>query len=453
MANAIQSGVVVTEVPNPALNVPPGQINIAAIVGGGSPTIVVSNIQVVKGLTNGTDPIPGTISGDVQSIIGVGVAPGYFNFIPGTDFVQNDNAIQWLPGGSQPPVGSFYWTNINKIKDSSFYQPLTFFDIDDVRATYGPELQNGIMNDITMAAALIFTAGGDGTIVKAVQIVDGSTTSYFSALDKLQTEELDTLVVTGITNSSVLAYTIQHVQLMSSDSIGMERHAYAAPFNLNDVPATIGALASQINSDRVWMTTPPSMGITVRDVGTQLDVRLVLSSIYGGGSSMAGIEAANDAATPLLRKRLPGSVDTNGFKYINSEVIFFISKGVNIIDSDASGAFVREASTTNVFSIETVEPSIRRIKDVLRKTVRNTLNQRYIGNKLLPGSLSNIQASVQAILTNFINGTLITAFRNISAKLDSVDPRKVDVSFEIAPVFPLRFIQVTFSIFVNSNLG
>jgi len=451
MANVQQSGVVVTEVPNPALNVPPGNINIAAVVGGGSPTITVSNIQVVKGLTNGTDVIPGTLSGEVQSITGVGVAPGYFNFIPGSDFVQADNAITWLSGG-QPPVGSFYYTSINKVKDSTFYQPLTFFDIDDVRATYGAELQNGIVNDITLAASLIFTAGGDGCIVKAVQIVDGSTTSYFDAIDKLQTEEIDTLVVTGITNSAVLSKTIQHVQLMSSDSIGMERHAYAAPFNLNDTVPTIGALAQSINSDRIWITAPPSVGVTTRDVGTSQDVRLVVSSIYAG-AAMAGVEAANDAATPLLRKRLPANVDANNFKYLNNEVVYFISTGVNVLQQDASGVFVRESSTTAVSSIETVEPSVRRIKDVLRKTVRNTLNTRYIGGKLLKGGLSNIESTTQAILTNFINSTLITAFRNISAKLDTVDPRKVNVSFEIAPVFPLRFVQVTFSIFVNSNLG
>jgi tail sheath protein len=453
MANAIQSGVVVTEVPNPALNVPPGQQNITAIVGGGSPTIVVANIQITKGATNGTDVIPGTISGSVQSIIGVGVAPGYFNFILGTDYIQTDNTIVWQNGGNQPPTGAFYWANINKNKDASFYQPLTFFDIDDVRSTYGPELQNGIQNDITLAASLVFTAGGDGTIVIGCQIVDGSTTSYFSAIDKLQTVELDTLVVTGITNSSVLAYTIQHVELMSSDSIGMERHAYAAPMNLNDVPATIGALAQSIDSDRITLTTPPSMGVTVLDVGTNQDVRLAISSIYGGGASLAGLEAANDVATPLLRKVLPGNVDTNGFAYINSEVIYFISQGVTIIDQNASGAFVRESSTTNVSSIETVEPSIRRIKDVVRKTVRTTLNNRYIGNKLLQGSISNVASSVQAILTNFINATIITGFQNITAKQDSVDPRKIDISFQIAPVFPLRFIQVTFSIFVNTNLG
>lgn len=452
MATSIrESGVVITEVPNPSLNVGPGSVNITGIVGTGSSTIDVQNVQVIKGVTNGADTLPSTLSGQVQSIIGVGDTPGYFNYISGADYSQVDNTLQWL-GAKQPTSGAAYFASYKKVKGTEFYQPATYFSIDDVRTTCGPELNNGVISEITLAANLVFQAGGDGTIVVVCQAVDGTTSGYIDALALMEKEEIDTLIVPGATNTAVLSAVIDHVGRMSTDYNQKERHAWVASSNLNDTVQTIGTLAASINSDRINLIAPPSVGITIRDIGTNVDTRLVLSSIYGG-AALAGVETANDVATPLLRKRLPAMVDVNSFKYIRSEVLYMLGSGVTILQQDASGTYVKEASTTAPASIETVEPSIRRIKDLLRKQVRETLNTRYIGTKLLGGSLSNIEASTQAILTNFINSTLITAFRNISAKLDSVDPRQVNVSFEISPVFPLRFIQVTFSIFVNNQLG
>lgn len=447
--NVKESGVIVSEIENPSLALGPGVQNIAGIVGTGSATVEVDNVETVKGLTNGLDTIPNTLSGQVASIIGVGVAPGYFNFVAGTDFNQNDNQVQWLPSGQQPTTGASYYVSYNMVKDASYYEPLTFFSIDDVRATYGPELKNGIISEITLASLLAFEAGGDGTVVVAVQAVDGQTSSYIDALAKLERVEVDTVVVPGVTNTQVLTAVIDHVELQSTDFNQKERHAWVASSNLNDTVATIGALATAIASDRVNLIAPSSVGITVKDVGTTQDARLVVSSVYAG-AALAGVEAANDAATPLLRKRLPARLDVNSFQYIRSEILFMLRSGVTILQQNDSGVYVKEASTTDVSSIERVEPSVRRIKDVLRKTVRAALDARYIGTKLLSGTTKNIEASVQSILQNFISSSIITAFRGISAKLDSVDPRQVNVSFEVAPVFPLRFIQVTFSIFVNT---
>jgi len=447
-----ESGVVVSEVANPSLALGPGVINITGIVGTASSTIEVDNVEVVKGLTNGADALPNTVSGDVASIIGVGAAPGYFNFIAGTDFNQVDNTVQWLGSGLQPTTGATYYASYNKNKvDPAYFNPVTLFSIDDCRQLYGPELSNGVVSEITLAALLAFEAGGDGTVVMACQAINGATSSYIDAIQKFEREDIDTLIVVGATNTQVRQEVINHVESMSTDFNQKERHAWIPSANLNDTVTTIGNLAAQIGSDRVNLIAPPSMGITVKDVGTGNDARLVLSSVYGG-AALAGVESANDVATPLLRKRLPSRMDANNFKYIRSEVLFMLRGGVTILQSDTNGVYVKEASTTDTGSIETVEPSIRRIKDLLRKQVRSTLDTRYIGTKLLGGSLRNIEASTQAILSNFLNSSIITAFRNITAKLDTVDPRQVNVSFEVSPVFPLRFINVSFSIFVNTAL-
>ena len=441
--NVKESGVIVSEIENPSLALGAGVQNIAGIVGTGSATVQVDNVETVKGLTNGSDVIPNTTTGQVASIIGVGVAPGYFNFVAGTDFNQNDNQVQWLPAGQQPVTGAAYYVSYNLVKDATYYEPKMFFSIDDVRAIYGAELNNGVISEISLASLLAFEAGGDGTVVVACQAVNGGTSSYIDALAKLEREEVDTVIVTGVTNSMVRTAVIDHVELQSTDYNQKERHAWIASSNLNDTVQTIGSMATQIASDRVNLIAPASVGVTVKDVGTTQDVRLVVSSIYAG-AAFAGVEAANDVATPLLRKKLPARLDVNNFKYIRSEILFMLRSGVTILQQNDSGVYVKEASTTDVSSIERVEPSVRRIKDVLRKTVRSALDARYIGTKLLGGTTKNIEASVQSILQNFISSSIITAFRGISAKLDSVDPRQVNVSFEVAPVFPLRFIQVTF---------
>jgi hypothetical protein len=444
-----ESGVVVSEIENPSLAIGAGTVNVTGIVGTASATVEVDNAEVTKGAFNGTDTIPNTTVSNVASVLGVGSSPGFFDFVAGVDYNIVNNTIVWI--GQQPSTAALYYVSYKLVKDATYYTPKTLFSIDDVRAIYGAELNNGVISEITLAALLTFESGGDGTIVVTCQAVDGQTSSYIDALTQLEREEVDTLIVTGVTNTQVRSAVINHVQAMSTDFNQKERHAWIAPANLNDTVQTIGTLADGINSDRVNMVAPPSVGITLKDVGTTTDARLVVSSVYAG-AALAGIETANDAATPLLRKRLPSRLDVNSYKYIRSEILFMLRSGVTILQQDSNGVYVKEASTTDTSSIERVEPSVRRIKDLLRKVVRDTLNTRYIGTKLLTGSLSNIQASVQAILSNFISSTLITAFRNISAKLDSVDPRQVNVSFEIAPVFPLRFVNVSFSIFVNSAL-
>jgi hypothetical protein len=244
---------------------------------------------------------------------------------------------------------------------------------------------------------------------------------------------------------------------MSTDYEKKERTTIIGPTGLNDSVSSISAQAQAIASDRVSLIAPPSLGYTFQDSVTAEDVRVELSSVFAG-AALSGIESnpSNTPATPLLRKQLPARIDINSFNYLRSELIMLASAGVLPLRSIDGGApIVYDQLTTDVTSIEKEERPIRRIKDFVRKGVRDVLDGRYIGTEILGAStLDNIQKTIQSTLDAYQGVVLVPggdglSYRNIRAVFNSVDPRQVDIRFEIGPIFTLKFITVVFSIFTQ----
>ena len=81
--------------------------------------------------------------------------------------------------------------------------------------------------------------------------------------------------------------------------------------------------------------------------------------------------------------------------------------------------------------------------------MRRVLESIYIGQKILNGTTSQVKSTVQAVLGNLVTSEILTAFQGVRASINISDPTQIDVSFEIAPVFPLNFILITFSLAPN----
>lgn len=447
-ANYKAPGVTIKEITNPANISVPGGYNVSAIVATGSSTIDFNNVPAIK--ASGVDTIPSRLINEVNSIIGIGDYPGFFNYVLDVDFqLINGYQVTWLTA-NQPALGSTFYISYKKTKVADDFASIRFFDIDDVRKQYGNEVENGVVTSpLTLMALLELEARGEGGGIICVQAADGSTQEFIKAIDKLEDEEVDTILVTGVTNSQVSSYLQSHVNLCSSDSVGKERTTFVAATSITATVNAQGTSADAINNDRVCFIVPPAIGLTVKDAITGEAVRVVVSSVYAG-ANISGIESNpdNDPATPMLRKKLSSKIDLNGFKYLKKEKNFLASKSCFVLEQDPVTAQVSvfDALTTSSNSPDTQERSVRRIKDRIRKDLRTALDARYIGQKNVNGMESNVQMSAQSLLSNFVDTDVIREARNIKATRNPLDDREIRLSFEILPVYPLKFITISFSI-------
>lgn len=449
MANQYKApGVTIKEIANPANIAVPGGYNVTAIVATGSSNIDFDNIPLVR--TAGDDTITDRLVSEVSSIIGIGDYPGYNNYTLGVDYELLDgNKVKWLTS-HQPALAATYYVSYKKVKAAADFAAIRFFDIDDVRKQYGNEVENGVVtSQLTLAALLELEARGEGGGIICVQAEDGTTQKFIEAIDKLENEDLDTIICTGVTNTQVRNYLNGHIQQCSSDTFGKERTAFISSDSLTDTVAQQGTTADALDTDRLCFIAPPAIGVTVKDAITNESVRIVVPSLYAG-ANISGIESNpdNDPATPMLRKKLSSRIDLNDFKYLKKEKNYLASKSCFVLEEHPVTAQVSvyDALTTSSSSPDTQERSVRRIKDRIRKDIREALDARYVGQKNVNGMESNIEMSTQSLLSNFVDADIIREVRNIKATRNPLDDREIKLSFEILPVYPLKFISITFSI-------
>lgn len=151
--------------------------------------------------------------------------------------------------------------------------------------------------------------------------------------------------------------------------------------------------------------------------------------------------------TPLTRKNLVGFDIEKDRKYTIDQLNLLGDDGLTVVEPLSSGGRVVYGLTT-VQSGNPVEEeiSVVRIRDYVAQTAREVLENRYIGGIIDNQTVANIKNTTNAILESLVAQRIITEFANVTAKVDSVEPRQVNVGFDVAPVFPLNWIFIEFSI-------
>lgn len=162
----------------------------------------------------------------------------------------------------------------------------------------------------------------------------------------------------------------------------------------------------------------------------------------------AGFLAAESyIPTPLTRKNLVGFDIEKTELFSIDQLNLLGDDGLTVVEPLASGGRVVFGLTT-VQSGNPVEEeiSIVRIRDFVAKTTRNVLEDRFVGGLIEDQTVANIKATTRGILESLVAQRIITEFANVTARVDSIEPRQVNVGFDIAPVFPLNWIKIEFSI-------
>lgn len=93
-----------------------------------------------------------------------------------------------------------------------------------------------------------------------------------------------------------------------------------------------------------------------------------------------------------------------------------------------------------------IEPSIWRIRDRVAIDVRTLLENRFVGSVVTNDVIDDIQVTTRNFLKSKIDQNIITGYANVRVEVDSVEPRQVNVSFDIAPVFPLNDVVIRITV-------
>jgi hypothetical protein len=151
--------------------------------------------------------------------------------------------------------------------------------------------------------------------------------------------------------------------------------------------------------------------------------------------------------TPLTRKNLVGFDIEKDHKYTIDQLNLLGDAGLTVVEPLSSGGrIVYGITTVQTGNPVEEEPSVVRIRDYVAQSTRTILEERFIGGVIDDQTVANIKSTTVSILESLVAQRIITQYANVTAKVDSQEPRQVNVGFDVAPVFPLNWIKIEFSI-------
>lgn len=360
--------------------------------------------------------------------IGAGTANGVLGFTEGI-----------ITYSSQEPLpGVKYSLSYTRAKTSADYVPATFFDLPSVVSAYGPVSTS---NSISLAAMLAFQNGASAVMGMQLNPSDGATLTQFQkALDKLRSVDLN-IIVPLSTDTNLYAYVKAHVDNMSSLQ---EQRFRTALVGLGGTPSIseIKALAAGLKDRRVALVYPPSATVLIPgdSAASTVDGSYIAAAIGG-----IRVNPAFDVAEPLLRKQVVGFASIQD-TLLRTQKNVIANSGVMIVENQNGVARVRDGLTTDLTTADSSEYSVTEILDFVSITTRTFLDAAFIGTKFLNDTPKLMSASLEIILQSMVEGKILTGQSNIRVVRNQQDPRQIDVSFLVAPVFGVKYILISFTI-------
>lgn len=162
---------------------------------------------------------------------------------------------------------------------------------------------------------------------------------------------------------------------------------------------------------------------------------------------LAGLLASVNVTETAMGKDESAVIVTNKFKKSATELQELTTNGISFFIPSAGGAKILRPITTSQSSNPVLqEPSVLRIRDYIAYSVRRILEARFIGKPIVV----NLDNDILKMVVNFckaqIEAKLLTDAKNFKVIQDKSEPRQMDVSFDIEPVFPLVYINVSFRV-------
>lgn len=346
-----------------------------------------------------------------------------------------------------PAEGDVFYASYGYKKPESAFVPKVFTDYQSVVNEYGNydvTASGKVTNSLALAAEIAFLNGAQPLVL--VQAKNDSDFEMKKAIDKLERD------VEGITNiNSVVALTeskvvgahlMTHVVNMSSPTIGKERMMYFAAAT-NEAPTASAQAAKDFSNERVVYVAPGAAVKEIKDINTG---KVSLRTVPGAypAVAVAAVGLMNDPAEPLTLKNITGFTSL-GVLYTEAEKNIMAEQGVLVLEQYGAAMRIRHGITTSTAEVNSSEITLVQIKDYVIEAARTTLGELYVGRKLMPTVVGDVQNTLQNILAQFVGQEVIISFDGVSVARSAEDPRAIDVVFEIEAVYPLNYVNISFS--------
>jgi len=338
------------------------------------------------------------------------------------------------------------------LKDTTLdYDPRLFSSQQSVVTWYGTA---GVDNTVSLGSQIYFENGGG--LVVGVQVTADTYAGYTAAIDKL--ENIDVYCVVPLletdgatTNPALISKLKQHVEQMSTTIEKKERVGLlAGPTGMDSKSDLEGSAdkyvtaANSADSSRIAFIAPAGSKKTI----TSGQITLTGPFI---ACALAGIicNPAYTSGEPISGKALTG-FDSVEDIYTRRLKNIMASEGVMVMEQVGARIAVRHALSTDVSTIVTSEFKITRIKDYIAKLMRNSLESIFINTRNVGAiTLDSIKGVCTLLLDGVISLRDIVAYQNLTVVQSSIDPRQINVSFQIRPSWDVNWILVTFGVTVS----
>jgi hypothetical protein len=293
-------------------------------------------------------------------------------------------------------------------------------------------------NTLSLGAQLAFQNGAKRVlVVQALDpVLDPGWTEAYEALVK---EEAYFVVPLPPTDYSLIAERgLNHVETSSNTKNRRERVLILG----ESADLTADDLDLFRNTFRVSFIQPGSAIFSIIEgEGTTLEGMFLAAAYAGRFSSL------NLIALPMTGKDLIGFSLDDTVRITNIELEQKAKNGITFIRKLASGGRVyRSVTTSNSRLSVEQEQSITRIRDFLAINIRRILDDRFVGKPIVEGLTDIIKTVTESFLRSQQDNGVITIFSGVRAGVDSVEPRQINVSFDVRPVFPLNNLVVTVNV-------
>ena len=245
--------------------------------------------------------------------------------------------------------------------------------------------------------------------------------------------------------ASVQVVAMQHCEFTSSVKQRKERMLFTGAydgFGFDQVlDPQIGVANVFGRSFRVVYFYPEKIRTVINGETAYLDAQYLAACACG---LLAGTAYLPE---PLTRKELVGFDIERGQKLTVDEINLLASDGITIVEPLSSGGRIVHGMTTVQSSNPTEEEiSVVRIRDYVAQVCREVLESRFVGTVIDDRTVPGIKTTTSAILESLVAQRIITQYAGVVVKVDAQEPRQVNVGFDVAPVFPLNWIKIEFSI-------
>lgn len=245
--------------------------------------------------------------------------------------------------------------------------------------------------------------------------------------------------------ATVQQVTKVHIELMSDTPHRRERMAMTGGYEGYTITEALDETKGVDNnfgdSFRMMFFMPERIRRVVNGETAYLDGQYIAAAASG---RMTGEEYI---AEPLTRKTLIGFDIEQSKRYSDIEERLLGEVGVSVVAGlNSGGRVVNGFTTVNTGNAVEEEPSVVRIRDYTAYVTRQILENRFVGKVILGSLVDDVAISTESILKSLISQQLITAYANVRVEVDPQEPRQVNVSFDIQPVFPLNWIRIDFSV-------